>query len=173
MIYPLLFPHTFTLISQTTKLTRQGPNLPMKIYGVCNVLLMNYISSAIRMKCTLMYADLLFCLLETTVHFINHCSFYYFLSDDVSTFFTFFTLFLITLIINIYCIMKLFLGLSFINCDFYACLLAVRRASARQAALSYLVPYRLGLKGPFVDSGSKNIELALLVQRNAGFNFLE
>jgi hypothetical protein len=35
--------------------------------------------------------------------------------------------------------MKLFLVLSFINCDFYACLLAVRRASAQQAALSYLV----------------------------------
>jgi hypothetical protein len=39
------------------------------------VLLMNYISNAMRMKCTLMYSYI--CFLETIVHFV-HASFFYF-----------------------------------------------------------------------------------------------
>jgi hypothetical protein len=42
--------------------------------------------------------------------------------------------------------MKLFLVLSFMNYNFYACLVAVRRASARQATLSYLVLIEEGLR---------------------------
>jgi hypothetical protein len=88
------------------------------------------------MKVTFLYANLLFCLLETTIHFVHASSFYF---DQEILYTEDLTAILITLIINIYNIMKLFLVPPFINCDFYACLLAVRRASARQAALPYLV----------------------------------
>jgi hypothetical protein len=97
---------------------------------------MNYISNAIRMEVTFLYANLLFCLLETTIHFVHVSSFYF---DQEILYTEDLTAILIALIINIYNIMKLFLGPPFINYDFYACLLAVRRASARQAALPYLV----------------------------------
>jgi hypothetical protein len=43
------------------------------------------------------------------------------------------------LITNLYNIMKLYCVYFFYKLRFYACLLAVRRASARQAALPYLV----------------------------------
>jgi hypothetical protein len=86
------------------------------------------------MKVTFLYANLLFCLLETTIHFIHASSFYF--DQEICTPIKDLMAILITLIINIYNIMKLFLIPPFINYDFYACL---PTASARQAALPYLV----------------------------------
>jgi hypothetical protein len=71
----------------------------------------------------------MFCLLKTTILFVHASSFI-----------------LIKNFCNIKAIhityettMKLYLVTFFFHCVFYTCLLAVRRASARQVALSYLV----------------------------------
>jgi hypothetical protein len=106
-----------------------------------NVLLMNYISNAIRMKCTLMYVNLLFCLLETTILFVHVRSFYF--DQELLQQYESYSY-------NIWCYyfiisLNYILLFPFIHYVFYTCLLAVRRASARQAALSYLLCMQLAI----------------------------
>jgi hypothetical protein len=82
----------------------------------------------------------MFCLLETTIHFVHATSFYfdqrllqYSLQYESYSYNIWNNYFIIS--------WNYILLLPFFHCVFYTCLLAVRRASARQAALSYLVVY--------------------------------